>query len=78
MQIRKLQEQQGIKPAAKQTSTATRIAALEAQVGISSQPEEGDVKKKEGETPEEPAWEKKMGNPAVTCQALGSKCQETS
>ena len=51
MQVRKLHEQQDIKPATKQTSTDTRIAALEAKLGISSQPEEGEVKEKKGGTP---------------------------
>ena len=40
----------------KQTSTDARIAALEAKLGIHSQAEDVDVKKKEGETPEELAW----------------------
>ena len=56
IQVRKQQEQQGIKPIPKQTSIEARIAALEAQLGVSSQPKEGDFKKKEGETPKEPAW----------------------
>ena len=56
MQVCKLCEQQGIKPSPKQTSTDARIAALEAKLRITYQPKEGDVKKKEGETPEEPAW----------------------
>ena len=47
MQVKKLCEQQGIKPTMKQTSSKARIAATEAQPRISSQPEEGDVKKKE-------------------------------
>ena len=51
MQVRKQCVQQGIKLAAKQTSTE----ALETQLRISSQPEEGDVKHKEGEAPKEPA-----------------------
>ena len=76
MQVRKLFKQQDIKPTSKQTSTDARIAALEAQFGLSSQPKEGDVKKKEGETPEEPAWGRNRGNPVVTYQALGSKCKE--
>ena len=47
MQIRKLHEQQSIKPTVKQISADTRIAALEAKLGNASQPKEGDVKKKE-------------------------------
>ena len=47
MQVRILHKQQGIKPAMKQTSADARIAALGAKLGISSQPEEGDVKKTE-------------------------------
>ena len=52
--MRKLCEQQGIKPAAKQTSADARIAVLEAKLWISSQSEEGNVKKKGVETPKEP------------------------
>ena len=54
MQVRKLQEQQGIKPTMQQTSTDARISALEAKLEITSRPEQGDVKEKEGETPKEP------------------------
>ena len=46
VKVCKLCEQQGIKLAMKQTSTDTRITALEAKLGITSQPEEGDVKKR--------------------------------
>ena len=46
MQVRKLHEQQGIKPPMQKTGTDTRISALEAKLGIASQPKEGDVKKK--------------------------------
>ena len=70
------QQMQGIKPTTSQTSTEARIAAHEAQLKISSQPRDGDVKKKEGETPRELAWGRNRGNPVVTCQALGSKCKE--
>ena len=45
MHMRKLHEQKGIKPTVKKTSTEVRVAALEAQQGISSYPEEGDIKK---------------------------------
>ena len=76
MQVRKLHEQQGIKPTMKQTSVDTRIAALEAKVGITSQPKKGDVKKKEGETLEEPKWERNSRNPVVTHQASGAKHKE--
>ena len=62
----------------KQTSTDTRMAALEAKLGIVSQPEVVGVKKKEEETPEEPKWGRIIGNPAVTCQALGAKHKEPS
>ena len=51
MQVKKLHEMQGIKLAVKQTSAEARIIALEAQLGINSQPKKGDVKL-EGETPE--------------------------
>ena len=58
MQVKKMHEQQGIKLVMKQTSADARIAALEAQLRISSQPkeEESNVRKKKGETSEEPAW----------------------
>ena len=56
MQVRKPQEQQGIKPTMRQTSTDARISSLEAKLGITSQPEQGDVKEKEGKTPKEPKW----------------------
>ena len=55
MQVRKLHEQQGIKHAAKQTSADAMIAALLAKLMICSQPKESDIKKIEGETPQEPA-----------------------
>ena len=44
---------------------------------ISFQHEEGDIVKKEGETPEELARGINKGNPVVTCHALGGKCKET-
>ena len=58
MQVRTLQEQQGIKPAARQTSTDARISDLEAKLMITSQPEQGNVKEKEGEAPKDPKWGK--------------------
>ena len=76
MQVCNVHEQQGIKPNMKQTSTDARIAALEAKLGITSQLEEGDVKKKEGGTPKEPKWGKNSGNPVVTHQTSGAKCKE--
>ena len=76
MQLHKLHEQQGIKPATKQTSADARIAALEAKLGIASQPKEGNAKKKEGEIPKEPAQGRNRRNPVVTHQALGAKCKE--
>ena len=69
----KLQEQHGIKPAIKQPSAEARIAALESQLGISSQLKKCGVKQKEGETSKEPLWGRNRGNPVVTHQALGSK-----
>ena len=39
-----------------QHSVETRIAAIEAQLGSNSYPEEGDVIKQEGETPREATW----------------------
>ena len=78
MQIRKMHEQQDIKLVAKQFCTEARIAALEAQLMIDSQPGEGEIKKKGGETPKELAWGRNRGNPTVTHQALGGKCKEPS
>ena len=63
MQVCKLHEQQVIKPAEMQTSMDARIVALEAKLGLKSQPKEGDVKKKDGEAPKEPAWGRNRGNP---------------
>ena len=53
MQVRKLHKQQAIKLAVKQTSAEARISALEAQLGIISQPEESGIKKI-GDTPTKP------------------------
>ena len=76
MQVLKLHKQQGIKIALKQTSTDTRIAALEAKLRITSQPKEGDFKKMEGQMPEEPKWGSNRGNPVMTHQASGAKHKE--
>ena len=76
MQVRKLHEQQGIKPATKHTNAKARIAALEAQLMINSQPKEGDAKQKDGETPREPERGKNRGNPNVTQLTSGVKCKE--
>ena len=46
----------------KQTSADSRIDALEVQLWINSQPEEGDFKKNKGEALEEPAWGRNKGN----------------
>ena len=78
MKVRKLCEQQGIKSAMKQTSADARIATLEAKLGIPSQPEEGDVKKKGGEAPKKPKWGRNRRNPAMTCKALCAKHKEPS
>ena len=48
IRVRKLCEQQCIKPATKKTSVVARVAALEAQLVIHFQHKEGDVKKKRG------------------------------
>ena len=77
MQVRKLHEQQGIKPTVKQTSAEARIAALDAWLRIHSQPKEGDVTKKKEEGPKEPVCGSNM-NPVVTCRALGGKHKEPS
>ena len=76
MQVHKLHEQQGIKLAVKQTSADASIAALEAKLGINSQPKEGDVKKKKGEAPKEPACGRNGGNSVLIHQASGAKCKE--
>ena len=75
MQVKKLHEQQGIKPVTKQIRAEARIAALKAQLGINSMLEEGDAKQ-EGESPKEQGWGRNRGNPVVTCKALNSKCME--
>ena len=59
MQVNKLCKQHAIEPITRQTSAKARIAALGAQLGVNSQPKEGDVKKKERETPIKPAYETK-------------------
>ena len=51
----------------KQTSAEARIAALKAQLGISSQPKEGDVKKEERMTPKKTLQGRNRENPVVTC-----------
>ena len=76
MQVRMLQEQQGIKPTMRQTSTDARISALEVKLGITSQSEQSGVKEKVGETPKEPKWGRNRGNFVVTCHALGAKHKE--
>ena len=55
MEVCKLCKQHDIKSTMTQTNADARIAALEAKLGISSQPKEGDVKRKERETPKKPA-----------------------
>ena len=55
VQVHKLHQQQGINSIAKQTSKDAKINALEAKLGINSQPKEGDIKKKGGEAPKEPS-----------------------
>ena len=52
MQVRRLYEQQSIKSTVKQSSAEARIPALEAQLGINSQPKEIDIAKKEGKIPQ--------------------------
>ena len=47
MQLRTLHEHQGMKLAMKQTSADARIATLKAQLRVSSQLLDDDVKKKE-------------------------------
>ena len=71
MQVRNLQEHQGVKLTFNQPSMEARLTNLEVQLRINFQPEEGDVKDKEGETSKEPVWERNSGNYAVTYQALG-------
>ena len=60
MQMRKLHEKQGIKPAMKQTSAETRIIALEAWLRINPESKKGDVKLK-GETPKNQCGVKSKG-----------------
>ena len=66
MQARKLEEQQGIKPNVWRLSSDTKIAALEAQLRIHSQPVKGDVMLEEENT-KEAAWGRNRGKPLVTC-----------
>ena len=76
MQIHKLHEQEDIKPVIKQNSADAWNAALETKLRICSQPKEGDVKEKEGETPKEPAWRRNRRNPVLTCQASAANCKK--
>ena len=76
MKVKKLQQEQGIKPAIKQTSADARNAALEAKFKTSSQPKESDVKKTKEETRKNQAWGRNRRNSAVNCQEFGSKCKK--
>ena len=60
MQVCKLYEQQGIKPAMKQTSTDARIATLEAQLGISSHSKERVMSRKKRERLQKNQHERKI------------------
>ena len=75
MQVCKLCKQQDIKPAMKQTSTDARVAALEAKLRITSQPEEDDANKKEREAPQEPSGENQResygDSPGLGCKMQG-------
>ena len=75
MQVRKLGN---IKPTTTQMSSDAKISTLEAKLGITFQPEQGHVKKKDGETPKETKWEKNRIISAATHQALGAKHKEPS
>ena len=75
VQVRKLQEQQCIMPIAKQPSTYTRIAALEAWLGIKFQPKEGVAKKQRERFPKNQHGGEKR-NSVVTYQASDAKCKE--
>ena len=76
MWVRKLLQQQHVKPAMKQPSTKTGIATFEAQLRVSSQAMKSDAKNKEVETLKEQAWGRSRENSVVTCHTLGSKCKE--
>ena len=73
MQVKKLHEKQGIKPAAKYPCAEAGITALETQLRINYQPKEDDVMKIEGETPKEQAWRRNreilVVTPCVVWQA---------
>ena len=56
MQAHKLHKQQGINLAAKKTSIDVRITAIQAKLGITSQPKESNNNKKMWEISKEPAW----------------------
>ena len=56
IQIRKLQKEQGIKPTSRPTSTETKVAALEAKLGVSSQPGPDNAEENWGETSKGTMW----------------------
>ena len=74
--VRKLHEQQSIKPIYKQPSTEARIAVIKAQLMLNTQSKKRDVMQNEGETPISSAWGGNRINPVVACQALGGKYKE--
>ena len=54
-----------MKPTASKLCTEARFFALETQLGTNSQPEEDDVRKKEGDNLKEPAWKRNRVNPVI-------------
>ena len=64
MQVRKLREQQGIKPTVRQFMAKARITALRLSLGLILNPRRRILRRKRDLT--------------VTCQALGGKCKKPS
>ena len=78
MQVRKLGQEQGIKPAIMGTSAEARVIALEAKFGVSSEPKQVKTEENLGETLNGLVLGRNRRNSAVTCQALDAKCKDLS
>ena len=77
MLVRKLQQEQGIKPATRMASTETGVAALKAKFRVSSQTEQVYAKENLGETLRGTVWGRNRRNSVVTHQALVQGTQLT-
>ena len=77
IQVRKLNKQQCIKPATKQTSANNRIAALKSKLGTSSQPKEGDDTNTVRESQRTSIWKEQRescaGFPGILCKVQGTQ-----